>query len=223
MIELINDDCTKVLNDVISNHQDRNIILVSDPPFNIRYHYNEYKDNKKEKEYYNMLWDIFGNRQSVIIHYPEQLHKISLRFEYAPEKIATWVYNANTAKQHRDIAFYNIKPDFEQVRQPYKDYKDKRIQKLVENGSEGARLYDWWECPQVKNKTKNKLHIKHPCQMPLKIMENVIGILPVDSLIIDPFLGSGTTAEACLNKGYDFIGIEINQEYYDYAKERIGQ
>ena len=45
--------------------------------------------------------------------------------------------------------------------------------------------------------------------MPLKVMENIIGVLPKDFTIIDPFLGSGTTAIACMTHDRDFIGIDI--------------
>ena len=68
---------------------------------------------------------------------------------------------------------------------------------------------------------------KNPCQMPIKVMKNIIGILPEDCLIIDPFMGSGTTGVALIemNKKQkakrDFIGIEIDKEYYLIAKERM--
>ena len=39
--------------------------------------------------------------------------------------------------------------------------------------------------------------------------------------MLDPFMGSGTTGVACRNLGRDFIGCEINQEYFNIAKERI--
>lgn len=59
--------------------------------------------------------------------------------------------------------------------------------------------------------------------MPLEVMKNTIGILPKKSVIFDPFLGSGTTAVACLELGYDFIGCEIDQSYYRIAMERINE
>lgn len=58
--------------------------------------------------------------------------------------------------------------------------------------------------------------------MPLKVMENIVGILPRDNLlIIDPFMGSGTTGLACLKYDIDFIGIEQDKQYFDTSKERI--
>lgn len=52
-------------------------------------------------------------------------------------------------------------------------------------------------------------------------MENVIGILPKDKKIIDCFMGSGTTAIACKKLNRDFIGIEIDETYFNEAVNRI--
>lgn len=87
------------------------------------------------------------------------------------------------------------------------------------NGAKGGRMYDWWNVNQIKNVSKEKT--KHPCQMPLEIMKNIISTISEEKTIFDPFMGSGTTAMACIELGYDFIGCEINKEYYDIAKARI--
>jgi len=194
------------------------VIFVSDPPFNIGYHYGVYKDKMKDDDYYNWLFDIFSNHKQVIVHYPESLYKHAFKIGMYPEKVVSWVYNSNTGKQHRDIAFFGIKPDFKKVSQPYKNPSDKRIAKRIAEGK-SAKLYDWWQINQVKNVSKEKT--AHPCQMPLKVMENIIGILPDDFTIIDPFLGSGTTALACITHKRNFIGIEIDQEYFKIAEKRI--
>ena len=57
--------------------------------------------------------------------------------------------------------------------------------------------------------------------MPLEVMKNIVGILPKDKVIVDPFMGSGTTGKACKELGYDFIGIELNKKYFELAKDRI--
>ena len=107
------------------------------------------------------------------------------------------------------------------LKQPYKNPNDKRIKARIEKtGITGCRLYDWWNINQVKN--INKVKTKHPCQMPLEVMKNCVGIIPNDNVtIIDPFMGSGTTAVACSILGYDFLGFEIDKEYYDIACSRI--
>ena len=160
----------KMINDNYKNI-DLNIpnsIIVIDPPFNINYHYKNYKDKVDDETYYNELSNLIRGREAVVIHYPESLHKLSIKLGYAPLKIVSWVYNSNTGKQHRDIAFYNIKPDFRKVKQPYKNPTDKRIKERIEKGIGGGRLYDWWNVNQVKNVSKKEF--THPCIMPLEVM-----------------------------------------------------
>ena len=130
-------------------------IFVSDPPFNIGYHYDQYNDRMNEDDYYNWLADVFGTNKQVIIHYPEYLYKHAFNIGLFPEKVVSWVYNSNTGKQHRDIAFFGVKPDFRKVGQDYKNPTDKRISKRIAEGKT-ARLYDWWEINQVKNVSAEK-------------------------------------------------------------------
>lgn len=193
--------------------------IVTDPPFNIWYKYNTYKDRLKEEEYYNMLSEIIWNTPCVIIHYAEQLHKLSIKLWKAPDKVVSWVYNSNTWKQHRQIAFYWVKPDFKKVTQPYKNLKDKRIQKRIAEWKTGAKLYDWWNINQVKNVSKDKTW--HPCQMPVEVMNNIIWILPDNITILDPFMWSWTTGLACKKYNKDFIWIEMDKEYFEISKNRI--
>ena len=72
MFEIINGDFRDCLFDIIRNNSDREIIMVSDPPFNIGYHYKVYKDNLKKEEYYDLMKQAFSLYPSVVIHYPEE-------------------------------------------------------------------------------------------------------------------------------------------------------
>ena len=219
MIELICGDCLKYLDKLQEKYSDRDIILVSDVPFNIGYGYASYKDRLPQDKYLKMLQDVFDRGVPfVIIHYPESLYTIASFLHKSPTRVCSWVYNSNTGRQHRDVAFFDVRPDFAQVGQPYKNLKDKRIIKRIEEGKT-CKLYDWWNINQVKNVSKEKT--AHPCQMPLEVMKNIVGLLPKGSLIIDPFMGSGTTGVACKELGYDFVGIEIDEGYFEIAKERI--
>ena len=201
--------------------KDKKVCIITDPPFNIGYHYESYKDNLSEEEYYLFLKNIISMYELpfVIIHYPESLYKLSLKIGLCPEKVVSWVYNSNTAKQHRDIAFFKIKPDMNKVKQPYKNPNDKRIKERIAKGIGGGRLYDWWNINQVKNVSKK--NNSHPCVMPLEVMENIIGILPEDYIIFDPFMGSGTTGVACRRLNRGFIGCEIDKKYFEIARNRI--
>ena len=82
-------------------------------------------------------------------------------------------------------------------------------------------LYDWMEINQVKNVSKAKHGEIHPCQMPVDVMRRVVGVIPSDYVIVDPFMGSGTTAIACIKEKRHFVGFELNKEYYDRAVKRI--
>jgi len=213
MNKVIQGDCLEILPTIKED-----FIIVTDPPFNIGYHYDSYNDNMGTDEYYEMLARVFNGRKLVVVHYPEEIYKIAFQIGDFPEKVVSWVYNSNTAKQHRDIAFFGVKPDFKKLGQPYKNPKDKRIAKRIADGKE-ARGYDWWNINQVKNVSKDKT--SHPCQMPLEVMENIIKLLPKDILIVDPFAGSGTTLLACKNLGRNYIGIEISEEYIDIINKRL--
>ena len=64
---------------------------------------------------------------------------------------------------------------------------------------------------------------EHPTQKPVNLMTWCIGKVPNANTILDPFMGSGSTGVACMNLGRKFIGIEIEQKYFDIACERIDQ
>jgi site-specific DNA-methyltransferase (adenine-specific) len=62
----------------------------------------------------------------------------------------------------------------------------------------------------------------HPTVKPVKLMEYLITLItPPNGIVLDPFLGSGTTALAALNLGRFFIGIELNEEYVEMARRRV--
>ena len=62
----------------------------------------------------------------------------------------------------------------------------------------------------------------HPTQKPVGLLEKLIRAYSNEGdLILDNCMGSGSTGVACRNTGRNFIGIELNKEYFDYAKSRI--
>ena len=64
----------------------------------------------------------------------------------------------------------------------------------------------------------------HPTQKSLEVIEWIIGLFTTEGgLVLDPFLGSGTTLAACRRMGRDGLGFEINQEYETIIRERILQ
>ena len=116
--------------------KEEKFIIVTDPPFNIGFRYNTYKDDMDSEDYYQMLADVFQYSPFVVIHYAEEIYKIAFQVGEFPEKVVSWVYNSNLKKQHRDIGFFGVKPDFTKYTQPFKDVKDKRNLKKIAEGLE---------------------------------------------------------------------------------------
>jgi DNA modification methylase len=194
-------------------------LTITDPPYNQNYHYKGYSDNLKIDEYIDLLSHI--PKPCVIIHYPEEtINLLPKALKSHCEQVVTWVYNSNTGKQSRLISWWGCRPDFRKVTQPYKNPNDKRVQKLIEKGNTGAKLYDWWEINQVKNVSKEKT--AHPCQIPEEIIKRIILTTAQNSqLIIDPFGGSGTTAKVAEELGFDSLIFEVEKSYCEIIENRI--
>src|SRR5690606_7476737 len=61
----------------------------------------------------------------------------------------------------------------------------------------------------------------HDTQKPVAVMEWCLDFVPDARTILDPFMGSGTTGVACVKLGSKFIGIEIDEGYFEIAVDRI--
>ena len=72
------------------------------------------------------------------------------------------------------------------------------------------------------DKTEKDWYNTHLTVKPVRLIEHLVALFSVEGqVVLDPFLGSGTTAVACMNKKRNCIGIEINTEYFSIAKTRI--
>jgi len=192
-------------------------LMVTDPPYNIGYHYNEYGDALDDVEYWAFLQSVL-RMPLVIIHYPESICRLAMVLRRVPEKVVAWVYQAGTPKQWRGIAWFGTSPDLSLVRQPYRNPDDKRVRaRMALSG--GAALYDWWLIEQVKNVSAEKQ--AHPCQIPVAVMQRALQVTPFDGPVIDPFCGAGSTLVAAQIVGRRAIGIEISEEYCEIAANRL--
>lgn len=62
----------------------------------------------------------------------------------------------------------------------------------------------------------------HPTQKPLKLIEELVTLHSFENqLVLDPFMGSGTCGIVCASKDRNFIGVELDENYYNIAKKRI--
>lgn len=85
----------------------------------------------------------------------------------------------------------------------------------------GAR--DWFYSPETAI-PRSGPERDHPCPRPLDMMRYIISrFCPPASVVLDPFMGSGTTGVACISTGRKFIGIEKEPKYFDIACRRLDQ
>ena len=88
----------------------------------------------------------------------------------------------------------------------------------------GKRRIDLPDMPMDMTKPDGNSKTLHPWQQPLPWVEHWIDRLTLpDEIVLDPFMGSGTTGVACLNTGRRFVGIEKDEGYYAIAQKRIAE
>ena len=84
----------------------------------------------------------------------------------------------------------------------------------------GKVIHDFYESAVIGKKEKK--YGKHPTQKPIALMEHFVELLTdKDDMILDPFMGSGSTGVATLNKGRRFYGIELDESYYKTSLHRV--
>lgn len=84
---------------------------------------------------------------------------------------------------------------------------------FVGNRDSGSVIY----CPPVQSMAKNGR--VHPTEKPVDLMGQLIRKVP--GVVLDPFMGSGSTGVACVKAGRRFIGIELDEGYFSISCERI--
>lgn len=114
--------------------------------------------------------------------------------------------------------------NLDDVRVPQK-YPGKRSYKGPNKGKLsgnplGKNPSDIWDIPNVKAMHVEKT--EHPCQFPVAIPSRLIKALTdPGALVLDPFMGAGTTGVAALLEGRRFVGAEIKRDYYDISVNRL--
>lgn len=77
--------------------------------------------------------------------------------------------------------------------------------------------------PNTKSKDKNGKNL-HDTEKPVELMQILVeNPSKENDIVIDPFMGIGSTGLACVNTNRKFIGIELDNNYYDIAKNRLSK
>lgn len=76
-------------------------------------------------------------------------------------------------------------------------------------------------CAKASRKERGEGNL-HPTVKPVALMEYLVKLVtPIDGVVLDPFMGSGTTGIACCNLNRKFIGIEMQEDYFNISSKRI--
>ena len=145
-----------------------------------------------------------------------------------------WTFNSGLHCSHRlsgrhEVVLWYSKGDdyhfeLDPIRLPQR-YPGKRHHKGAKRGQfssnpRGKNPGDVWDIPNVKASSVEKT--QHPCQFPIGLVQGLIKALsPPDGLVLDPFLGSGSTGAAAAIEGRRFVGAEMDVEYHRLAIQRI--
>ena len=90
------------------------------------------------------------------------------------------------------------------------------------NFKKQVEMHNFFESSICMGKERLKGKCKHPTQKPLKLLKHLIEILTnKEQIILDPFMGVGSTGIAALELKRKFIGIDIDKKYFSCAKKRI--
>ena len=205
-------DCLKLLKKIPDQSID---LIITDPPYGINYLSNYYKegnpfnkiegDQKLDLSYAKELFRVLKDDCAcfVFIRYDKRNEFIKAFKDFKLKNELIWVKNnwtagdltGNFGNQYETILFL-VKGDFK--------LKSKRYSNIL----------------KFDRVSPDKL--QHPTEKPVKLIEKLIKCASnTNDLILDPFLGSGTTAVACKILERDFIGFEISQEYCKVANKRL--
>ena len=158
----------------------------------------------------------------------------------------TWVWNKvkptghlNAKKQplrlYEDVVvFYKKHGTYNPIMTPYKKTRVNKPRTTIYEG-DGTQVYgtymdnggtfkEYYPNQEIKISNANQRGKLHPTQKPVELFEYLIKTYtnPGD-LVLDNCIGSGTTAVACINTKRNFIGIELDEEYYKICLDRISK
>jgi len=214
-------------------------LVFADPPFNIGYAYDKYRDDLPPPQY--LKWTRRWIDQCLRVLKPTGTLWVAIGDEYAAEirvlmrrraTLRNWVIWRYTFGQsckgkfnrsHTHL-FYFVKDkkaftfNADAVRVPSDrqlKYDDKRA------NPKGKLPDDVWTFSRVCGTFKERVGW-HPCQMPVALLERIIRACtnPGD-VVLDPFAGSGTTLVAASRLGRRWAGVELSAEYAAHATKRI--
>jgi site-specific DNA-methyltransferase (adenine-specific) len=214
-------------------------LVFADPPFNVNYEYDVYKDNLPIHEYVEWTRRWMAECHAALKpdgsfwfaapdEYEHRLKVVAEECGFHMRNHVVWHYSfgVNSARKftrsHAHLLYYVKNPkDFcwngDDVKVP--SWRQLNGDKRAKDG--GKHPDDTWQFKRICGTHKERQGW-HKCQMPKTVLDRIIRVSsdPGD-LVLDPFLGSGTTAVAALSLGRNVVGIELSTNYADKARQRV--
>jgi len=173
------------------------------------------------RPYFKKVFEFIGGTKKSIIEKVGQKADHTFRFNSTQ-------YGLCTEKTYSElievfgIDKVNEFKEFAELKQIDTEYRTDLLKQMNE---QYPSTFNLWEGNKYKSnilKYKKDYDGHHPTQKPVLLLEDLIKTFS-DShdLVVDLTMGSGSTGVACKNTGRDFIGIEMNEEYFNIASERI--
>lgn len=244
-IKLINNDCLIAMKE-LSNGSVH--CVITSPPYNVDLGNNKYKkdgysthnDNMPYDDYLDWMKEVFKECYRVLSHdgricvnigdgkngkIPTHSDFIQIMKSIGFMPMTTIIWNKNNTSNRCAWGSYlsakapSFPRPFEYILVFQKSNGLERIGESTITKDEWKEYSNglWSFAPEMKQKK-----IGHPAMFPIELPTRVIKMLSYKhDVILDPFMGVGTTAIACLNTDRKFIGIEIDDKYFDIARERI--
>jgi site-specific DNA-methyltransferase (adenine-specific) len=131
---------------------------------------------------------------------------------------------------HDNIGYFAMSRDYyfdvDAVRIPYDAATKKARSRSIFVGAKwlevGYNPKDVWSVSRLHRQHGERED--HPTQKPLEIVERmVLASCPPGGVVLDPFMGSGTSAVAALRHGRRFVGFELNPEYFSIVEKRVAE
>ena len=223
-IELLNDDCLTILKDISTNSID---LVITDPPYKLNKTTGSVTSSAKSDRWQGNLraGDKTANITNVI-QFSEWLLEV-YRVLKENSHCYVWVNDKNLVdlcNEAEKVGFrlHNILVWKKNNCTPNRWYmKNCEFIVFLHKGKSfpiknlgDAQLF---ECDNINGKDK-----LHPTQKPITYLERLIlnSSNELDT-VLDPFMGSGSTGVECINTNRKFIGMELDNTYYEIAKNRI--
>jgi len=121
----------------------------------------------------------------------------------------------------------NLNEGHKQNQDSKKFPKSKEARFILQNyGGDSGSAARFFYCAKASKKDRNEgienTQNNHPTVKPTDLMQYLCRLItPPNGLIIDPFMGSGSTGKAAMYEGFRFIGIDLDPEYCKIAEARI--